>query len=186
MTDILFLPPSAWRAGPGHAVAAFAMPRAGAVAIRAEGWAEPATARLLPDEGAPIAFLSLQDAAFATAIVTRGTAFTIEAPSPPLRCRIVLTPSAGVSPTLALLAPRAIRSPARRAAYDLDAGRRRVDAALAAQDLDTALAVVAEMLVAARGAAATQAAVAGVLAHLARHPLCRSASLGAFVAALTE
>ena len=90
------------------------------------------------------------------------------------------------SPTLALMAPRALRSPARRQPYDLAAGRERVAGALAAFELETALGAVAEMLVVAPRDALTQAAVAAVLDHLARHPLSRSPALGAFVAALTE
>ncbi len=90
------------------------------------------------------------------------------------------------SPTLALLAPRAIRSPARRSPHDRAAGAARVAAALAACDLDTALGVVAEMLLADRDGEATRRATADVLAHLVRYPLDRSPALGAFVAALTE
>ena len=185
MTNLL-LPPSAWLPGAGVVTATFTVPQSGGVAIRAEGWAEPIKARLLPAEGTPSAFLPLGEGAFAATTAETGATFTIEAPTPPRRCQVFFLPRPEGSPTLALLAPRAIRRPARRAAYDLHAGRGRVSTALAAQELDTALGVVAEMLVVARSAEATRGAVMAVLAHLARYPLARSPSLGAFVAALTE
>ena len=186
MTTILLVP-SAWRpAAPGVVTATFSAPQAGGLAILAEGWPDPADARLLPPAGAPIPFLPLAGAAFLATAAEAGAAFAIEAPAPPLQCRVLCLPRPRQSPTLALLAPRAIRSPARRPAYDLDAGQRRIAEALAEQDLDTALGVAAEMLVSARQAPATRQAAATVLAHLARHPLARSPALGAFVAALTE
>ena len=185
MTTIL-LAPSAWRPAAGVVTATFVAPQAGGLAILAEGWPDPAGARLLPHDGAPIPFLPLAGAAFLATAAEAGAAFAIEAPVPPLHCRVLCLPRQRQSPTLALLAPRAIRSPARRPAYDLEAGQRRIADALAKQELDTALGVAAEMLVSARQAAATRHAVAAVLAHLARHPLARSPALGAFVAALTE
>ena len=142
--------------------------------------------RLVPPTGAATAFLALADSAVAAVVAEAGGRFTIEAPAPPLRCHVRFLARPLTSPTLALLAPRAIRSPARRAAYDIEAGRDRVIAALAAQQLDTALGIAAELLATARSAPATQGAVAAVLGHLARYPLARSPSLGAFVAALTE
>jgi hypothetical protein len=59
-------------------------------------------------------------------------------------------------------------------------------AALAAGDLDGALGQLADMLAAARDAPETLAATADLLAHLARHPFCRSPRLGALAAALTD
>ncbi|MBR0674495.1 hypothetical protein, partial [Neoroseomonas soli] len=61
-----------------------------------------------------------------------------------------------------------------------------MDMALGEHDLDSALAALADLLILAREDAATGAATAALLAHLARHPLCRSPSLGALAAALTE
>ena len=185
MTTLL-LPPSHWRAAAGAVTAEFRVPSTGGFTILAEGWPDPGAARLLPSTGAPTAFRPLGDAAFLAGAAETGATFAITAPAPPLHCRVVFLPRPRQSPTLALLAPRAIRAPARRAAYDLEAGRARVVAALAAQELDTALGVVAEMLAVARADAATGQAVAAVLAHLARYPLARSPALGAFVAALTE
>jgi hypothetical protein len=186
MTTRLSIPASAWRATAGGVAADVATPGAGGLAILAEGWADPGAARLAPAGGGAIAFLALADAAFVATIAGHGGGFTIEAPSPPLRCALRFIPRPAGSPTLALLAPRAIRSPAHGPAYDVDAGHDRVVAALAAQQLDTALGIAAELLAASRSAAATRAAVLAVLAHLARYPLARSPSLGAFVAALTE
>ncbi|MEO3474422.1 hypothetical protein AAFN86_21320 [Roseomonas sp. CAU 1739] len=186
MTNLLLLPPAAWQPGDGMVAAGFRAPCAGGLAILAEGWPEPGAARLLSPEGLPQAFLPLADAAFLATVAEDGAAFTIEAPATPRLCRVVFVPRPAASPSLALLAPRSIRSPVRHAAYDLAAGQRRVSAALMVQDLDTALGVAAEMLLSARGAAATQAAIAAVLSHLARYPLARSPALGAFVAALTE
>ncbi len=185
MTTLL-LPPPHWHPAAGSVTAEFGAPSTGGFAILAEGWPDPGAARLRAPGNAPTAFLPLGDAAFLASTAKAGATFTITAPAPPLRCRVVFLPRPRQSPTLTLLAPRAIRSPARRAAYDIEAGRGRVVAALAAQELDTALGVVAEMLAAARADAATGQAVAAVLAHLARYPLARSPALGAFVAALTE
>ena len=186
MTNLLLLPPSAWRVGDGVVSAAFCAPSAGGLAVLAEGWSDPGLARLVHADGMPQPFLPLATAAFVATAAPDGAAFTIEAPAPPQRCRVMFVPRPANSPSLALLAPRAIRSPLRHAIYDLVAGQRRTVAALAAQDLDTALGVVAEMLAAARGAVATQAAIVAVLAHLTCYPLARSPALGAFVAALTE
>ncbi|GGJ11527.1 hypothetical protein [Neoroseomonas lacus] len=186
MTARHSIPASAWRAATEGFVVEIAAPGAGGLAILAEGWADPGAVRLVPAQGAAIAFLALSDSAFVAVTAERGTRFTIEAPSRPLSCQVRFLAHPATSPSLALFAPRAIRSPARRPAYDLEAGRERVTASLAAQELDAALGVAAEMLAAARSAAATRGAVTAVLGHLARYPLARSPSLGAFVAALTE
>lgn len=186
MNARLTIPASAWRPVASGVAAELAAPGAGGLAIRAEGWAAPGAARLVPAQGSAMAFLALGDEAFAATVTEAGAGFTIEAPVPPLRCEIRFLPRPATSPSLALFAPKAIRSPARRPAYDLDAARERVATALAGQELDVALGVAAEMLAASRSAAATHSAVAAVLAHLARYPLARSPSLGAFVAALTE
>ena len=186
MTHLLNLPPSAWRDTATGAAADFTAPVTGGVAIHAVGWVEPGAARLVPATGAPIDFRPLGDNAFVATTATMAEAFVIEAPVAPQRCQLVFLAPPSTSPTLSLLAPRAIRRPAHRQAYDLDAGRRRVASALSEQELDTALGVATEMLVVSRVAATTRAAVLDVLAHLARYPLSRSPSLGAFVAALTE
>jgi hypothetical protein len=186
MTTLL-LPPAAWRVTDGIAAASFRAPGAGGVAVLALGWPEASAARLLSPDAPPQPFRVLGDVAFAAvAAVAEGAAVTIEAPAPPLECRVVFVPRPAASPSLALLAPRAIRAPRHPAPHDLDAARSRLDMALAAQEIDTALGVVAEMLVVARAAGATRQAVLDVLAHLARYPLARSPALGAFVAALTE
>ncbi|MBW6398617.1 hypothetical protein KPL78_12200 [Roseomonas sp. HJA6] len=180
MTRILDLP---WRAAPQGVVATILAPGAGAVAITAEGWADATAAHLLPDRRA---FVALPGAAFLAVETVPGVSITIAAPAAPHRARAVFQPRFAASPALALLAPRAIRAPLRRPAYALAAGQARIDAALAAQALDTALGVAAEMLLAARDAPETHQAVAALLVHCARHPLARSPALGAFVAALTE
>jgi hypothetical protein len=61
-----------------------------------------------------------------------------------------------------------------------------MDGALAALDLDGALAALADMLLLAREDAATVDAAGALLRHLARHPLLRGTTLGPLVAALTE
>jgi len=180
VTRILDLP---WRAAPEGVVATILVPAAGAVAITAEGWDDPATALLLPDRRA---FVAIPGAAFLAAETEAGASLTIAAPVAPRSARAVFQPRFAVSPALSLLAPRAIRVPLRRPVYDLGAGRTRIDAALAVQALDTALGVAAEMLLVARDAPETHQAVAAILTHCARHPLARSPALGAFVAALTE
>ncbi len=173
-----------WRPGPGGGVrGTLLLPTAGTVTVTAEGWDDPAAAHLLPGGRA---FVPIADAAFIAVEAEAGEVLTFAAPSAPRRSHAAFHPRAVASPSLALLAPRAIRAPARRPAYDLAAARARIEAALAAQAHDTALGVTAEMLLAARGAAETRAAVAVVLAHCARYPLARTPALGAFVAALTE
>lgn len=189
MTATLLLPPEAWRARPAGGVAAeFALPPGGGgVAIAAAGWADPAAARLLPPAGAPLPFLPLGEGAFLAAVLEGpGSPCVLEAPAPPTRCRVTLAPRPAASPALALLAPRALRRGPRPQAADPAAGPARITAALAAGDLDAALAAAAEMLLTAREAPATREAVAAILSHLAHHPLRRSPALGAFVAALTE
>lgn len=186
MTDVLLLPPMAWHSGAGIVTVSFHAPCAGGLAILAEGWSQPDAARLVSSGGTPQTFLPLAEGAFLATATEDGAVFTIEAPVAPMRCRVVFVRPPASSPTFALLAPRALRRPRRPASYDPVAGQGRVVAALAVHDLDTALGVAAEMLVATPRAGQTLAAVATVLAHLARFPLSRSPALGAFVAALTE
>lgn len=180
MTRLLDL---AWRPDPDGVVATILAPGAGAVAITAEGWSDPAAAHLLPEGRA---FVPIAGAAFLVAETERGQSLTVAAPIAPFHARAIFQPRFAASPALTLFAPRAIRAPHRRPRYDLAAGQARIDAALAAQAIDTALGVAAEMLLAAREAPETRQAVAALLAHCARHPLARSPALGAFVAALIE
>ena len=173
-----------WRPAPGGGVLATLLaPAAGAVAVTVEGWDDPAAAHLLPGGRA---FVPLAGGAFIVAETATGEVLTFAAPAAPRHSHAVFHPRFAASPSLALLAPRALRAPARRVAYDLAAARARIEAALAAPALDTALGVAAEMLLAARGAPETRAGVTAVLAHCARYPLDRTPALGAFVAALTE
>ena len=187
MSGLILLSPAAWLpAAAGGFAAGFDLPGPGGLAIEAAGWAHPAAARLLPPEGAPVHFVAVPGGGFLAAQVAAGGRCTVQAPVPPSRCRVLLVPRPAASPSLALLAPRAVHRPSRPAPFDLAAARARIAAALGRQDLDAALGAAAEMLVAARQHPATQVAAAAVLDHLARHPLCRSPALGAFVAALTE
>lgn len=120
------------------------------------------------------------------AVQRGGRAFHAAGTPTPPRCRIATLPHPTPSPSLALLAPRALLTTSRALAFDSAAATTRITTALVAQNLDAALAAAAEMLAAARERPETQAAIAAILGHLARHPLCRSPALGAFVAALME
>ena len=173
-----------WQHDPAGVRASIAAPGAGAFAITAEDWPGSAAARLQPGDRSFVPLVG--GGAFLAAEASPGTLLTIVAPQAPGRLRVVFHPHLPVSPALALMAPRALRAPGRAKAYDLAAGRARIDAALEAGSVDTALGVAAEMLLSARHAAATRAAILRLLAHCARYPLARSPALGAFVAALTE
>ncbi|MBR0651828.1 hypothetical protein GXW78_19315 [Roseomonas terrae] len=186
MTGLLVLPPASWRPAAAGVAATFRPPVTGGFAVIAAGWPEPGDARLIASDAPPTPFRPFAAAAFCAATAEEGAVFTIEAPAPPSQCRVLFVPRPHNSPSLALLAPRAVRSPAHGHAYDLDAGRARVGTSLAAQEIDTALGIAAEMLLAARDAEATRQAVIAILAHLARYPLARSPALGAFAAALVE
>lgn len=182
------LPAAAWlpSAAGGYA-ASFVTASAGGIAIEAAGWPVPDAARLLPPEGPPAHFLAAGAGGFLAVLSSAaGARFTLQAPQPPARCRIATLPHPTPSPSLALLAPRALLTPSRALAFDSAAATTRITTALVAQNLDAALAAAAEMLAAARERPETQAAIAAILGHLARHPLCRSPALGAFVAALME
>jgi hypothetical protein len=182
------LPPAAWQpSAAGGYAAGFVASCTGGIAVEAAGWPVPDAARLVPPEGPPVHFLPAGAGGFAALpAVAAGARLVLQAPQPPARCRIAMVPHPAPSPSLALLAPRALLVPPRAPGPDLAALSARVAAALAAQALDPALAAAAEMLAAGRGRPETAAAIAAILAHLARHPLCRSPALGAFVAALME
>lgn len=186
MTRVLVLPASAWLPQPtGGYAARFAAPATGRLAVWAEALdAEEAT--LVPASGRDLHFQRLGATAFATGEAAEGDLFRMRALTPARRCVVLGLPPSRHSPTLDAVLPRALARPARRPAPDLGAARARMDTALAEGDLDAALAAVADLLILARGAPETLAAVAALLAHLARHPLCRGAGLGALVAALTE
>lgn len=146
----------------------------------------PGAWRAVPG-GVPLPFVPLGEGAFVAAVLEGpGARCVLEAPAPPARCRVTVVPRPAASPSLALLAPRALRRPPRRHTEGPAEALARITAALAAGELDAALAAAAGMLLAAREAPATREGVAAILAHLAHHPLRRSPSLGAFVAALTE
>lgn len=182
------LPPAAWQpSAAGGYAAGFVASCAGGIAVEAAGWPVPDAARLVPPEGPPVHFLPAGAGGFAALpAVAAGARLVLQAAQPPARCRVVMVPHPAPSPSLALLAPRALLVPRRSQGCNLPALAARITAALAAHNLDAALATAAEMLAAARERPETQAAIAAILAHLARHPLCRSPALGAFVAALME
>ncbi len=187
-TRLMDLSAAAWLpCAAGGTAAAFVAPCAGGIAIEATGWPVPDAARLLPPDGPPLHFLPAGAGGFLAVLSSAaGARFTLQAPQPPARCRIATVPQPATSPSLALLAPRALLVPPRAPGFDAAAATARIAAALAEQDLDAALATAAGMLAAARERPETQAAIAAILGHLARHPLCRSPALGAFVAALME
>jgi hypothetical protein len=158
----------------------------GRVLAWAQGWEAAEEATLRAGGAPPEGFLALGDTAFAAIPALAGLSVRILAPAPPSRCVVLGVAEPAGSATLAGFWPRAMLRAPRPAAIDLDAARRRLDAALVEQDLDGAIALLADMLLLARDAPQTMAAAAGLLAHLAQHPLCRSPRLGALVAALTE
>lgn len=123
--------------------------------------------------------------AFAACEVAAQEALRITAPAPPRLCLVLLRAVPVASPSLSGAWPRALLRGARRPGGDA-AARATMDAALAAQDLDGALAALADMLAVAREDDATQQAAAALLRHLARHPMLRGAALGALAAALIE
>jgi len=186
MSRALILPAAAWHeAGEGAWQAGAAFAADGPLALWAEGWAPPPGASLEAG-GAPAAFATLGATAFAVPPGVAGAVLLLRAPAPPPACRILLPAVSRHSPTLDGPWPKAIARPAAPAAPDLGAARALMAAALAAGDLDGALAQMAGMLAAARRAPATTEAAAELLAHLARHPFCRSPRLGALAAALTD
>ncbi|MBR0683442.1 hypothetical protein GXW74_23350 [Roseomonas eburnea] len=186
MSRVLLLPAAAWMPQPtGGYAAVFAAPLTGRLAVWAEGL-DTEAASLVPHSGPELPFLRLGGTAFATGSTLAREVFRLHALTPARRCVVIGLPAPRHSPTLDAFLPRALARPATRPAPDLPAARARMDAALAGQDLDGALAALADLLILARDAPATRDAVAALLAHLARHPLCRSLGLGAFAAALTE
>jgi hypothetical protein len=184
MSRVLSLPRGAWQAAGALAEARFAAPAAGRLVVWAEGLAEGAVLRA--PCGEDTAFVAFGASAFAATVAEAGEAFRIAAAAPPRRCLVLLRGEGRPSATLGAGFPRAVARPPRRAAAEPAATRARMDAALAAQDLDAALAALADLLLLAREEAGTLDAARALLAHLARHPLCRGPALGALAAALTE
>jgi CBS-domain-containing membrane protein len=184
MSRVVPLPRDAWHEAGGLAEARFAAPEAGRLVVWAEGLAEGAV--LHAPCGEATAFAALGGTGFAGTVAEAGEGFRITAAAPPRRCLVLLRRAGRPSATLGAGFPRAVARPPRRAAPGTAATRARMDAALAAQDLDAALAALAELLLLAREEAATPEAARALLAHLARHPLCRGPALGALAAALTE
>lgn len=187
MTRAAYLPAEAWRQDTdGGWEARAAAPVTGRILAWAEGWAQADGAVLVAGDAPPEGFRMLGATAFAAAPVQAGLALRIRASAPAGRCVLLGVPQGAGSATLAGLWPRALQRAPRPPGIDLDAARARLDAALAAHDIEGAIAVLADMLLLARAAPQTMAAAAALLAHLAAHPLCRSPRLGALVAALTE
>lgn len=186
MTRVLVLPAEAWAPEPaGGQAAGFAAPAAGRLVVWAEGIAAEG-ACLIPQDGVPWPLRQLGATAFASGAATAGQGFRLLAAAVPARCLVLALPEAGPSPTLDAFLPRAVARPAAHPPTDPAAARAWMEAALAAQDLDGALAALGDMLLRARGTPDTDAALVAFFAHLARHPLCRGAGLGALVAAITE
>lgn len=186
MSRVLILPSAAWMPQPGGGYAAgFAAPATGRLAVWAEGL-HPEEASLVPRVGRDLPFVRLGETAIAIGEAEAGDVFRLQGLTPARRCVVLSLPEPRHSPVLDAFLPRAIARPVRRPAPDLAAARARMDTALAEQDLGTALAALADLLILAREEPVTRAATAALLAHLARHPLCRSPALGAFAAALTE
>ena len=186
MTRVLVLPAEAWAPEPtGGQSVGFAAPAVGRLVVWAEG-IEAGRACLMPEDGVPWPLRQLGATTFASGAATAGQGFRLIAPVVPTRCVALSLPEAGPSPTLDAFLPRAIARPAVHPPPDATAPRAWMEAALAAQDLDGALAAIGDMLLRARGAPETDAALVAFFAHLARHPLCRGGGLGALVAAITE
>lgn len=184
MSRAVLLPRSAWRSDGAAVQACFTAPGAGRLAVWAEG--ADATACLHRADGQAVGFAVLGACAFAGCDVTANEALRLVAAVPPQRCLVLLRATDGPSPSLAGAWPRAVSRQAPRSAPELAATRARMDAALAREDLDGALAALADMLVLARADAVTGEAAAVLLRHLARHPMLRGPALGALAAALTE
>jgi hypothetical protein len=180
MSGALLLPPDAWHADGAR----FAAPGAGRLSVWAEG--ADGTAMLHRADGGAVGFAVLGGCAFAGCDVVAQEALRITAPVPPRRCLVLLRAVPAASPSLSGAWPRALLRPPAHLDNEAAALRARMDAALAAQDLDGALAALADMLAVARGEAATQQAAAALLRHLAHHPMLRGAALGALAAALIE
>lgn len=186
MSTVLVLQPGDFIPDAGGVTAVAAAPVTGRVVVRAEGLPALRQATLAIDHGPPAPFTELAGIAFATAPARAGARVLVALPERPLRCLVTGIAADGPSAIVSPFWPEAIARPVAAARPDLAATRARMDAALAEFDLDAALAALAGMLLAARGAPETRAAVAAILAFLARHPLCRSPRLGAMAAALTE
>jgi hypothetical protein len=183
MSRVVVLPPDAWRAEGALEQARVTAPGDGRIAI----WAEGADgARLHRADGRVQDFAVLGGCAFAVCDALAGEALRITAPVRPRRCLVLRRATGGPSPSLAAGWPRALAGRAPHGAPELAPTRARMDAALADGELDAALAALAEMLVLARGDAATTEAAGALLRHLARHPMLRGPALGALAAALTE
>lgn len=184
MSRARLLPDSAWATAGDALEARLPAPATGHLVVWAEGWGAAGGASLGCGDAPPVPLMAFGTQAFASVPVVAGDAMRLRAASRPARCLVLGLPQPRHSPTLAAAWPRALARPHARRGLDLAECRARMERALAAQDLDAALAAVADMLLAAREDPATLAAIAALLAHLARHPLCRGTGLGAFAAAL--
>lgn len=185
MRGVIRLSPADWRQGAGGVRAAIAVPFAARCAVRAEGWADPALARLVPARGAPVPFAPAGEAAFAWVEVEAGEMVALDAPTVPRACHLAFHPAGGRS-ALAHALPRAVAAAPAAAPQDLAAVAASLEDALERPEPDTALAILAAMLIAARGAPETEAAARAVLRQAARRPLWRSPAFGALAAALAE
>jgi hypothetical protein len=186
MRGVMRLSAADWQeAGAEGVSATLPLPRGARCAVLAEGWAEPAAASLVAGAGAPVAFLPLGAAAFAWCAADGGEAIILHAPAPPTRCRVAFHPSGGVGAFAAAL-PRAVATAAARVAPGDAPPAESLAEALARPEPDAALAILADMLIAARDAPETVAAARTLLSHAARHPLWRGPALGALPAALME
>jgi hypothetical protein len=184
MSHAMLLPPGAWQADGALAQARFVAPGAGRLCVWAEG--ADGQAVLHRADGAAIGFDVLGGSAFAGCEVAAREPLRITAQVAPRRCLVLLRGADVATASLCGAFPRAVIAPPRRATEDTATSRAAMEAALAAQDLDGALAALADLLVVAREDAATQQAAAALLRHLAAHPMLRGAALGALAAALTE
>lgn len=184
MNHAMLLPRETWQAQGTQAEARVVAPGAGRLCVWTEGG--EAGAVLHRADGTAVGFEVLGATAFAVCAVTPREPLRITAPAAPRRCLVLLRGADVASASLSGAFPRAVSAPSRTAPPDMAAVRATMDAALAAQDLDGALAALAEFLVLARGDDATHQAAAALLRHLARYPMLRGAALGALAAALIE
>ncbi|MBP0465348.1 hypothetical protein J5Y09_15590 [Roseomonas sp. PWR1] len=185
MRGVIRLSAADWLGTDDGVRASLPVPRAARCAVLAEGWAEPGAASLVAGAGAPVAFLPLGAAAFAWCAADGGDAITLHAPAPPARCRVAFHPS-GIAATFAAALPRALATTTARSAQGSAPHAESLAEALGRAEPDAALAILADMLIAAREAPETIAAARALLRHAARHPLWRGPALGALPAALME
>ncbi len=154
-------------------------------AVLAEGWTDGRGASAMVEDSAPVAFVMLGPIAFAWLSAEAGTRILLQADRAPETCRITFQPT-GARSALAPFLPGSARSTADEAQTDLERLAAECREALDAPTPDRAIAVLAEMLLIARGAAETHEAILGVFRHAARRPLWRSTAFGALTAALME